>query len=491
MIRTKKIKKYICLALFFAIALALLVCVINPVTALDYTYPDMNKIILSDAAVLMDGDTGQVLFEKNMREKMYPASITKIMTALLALENGKLSDIITMSYDAVFTVGRDTSHIALDHTEVITLEQALYALAIESANDAANGIAELISGTMLDFAGLMTKRAKELGAVNTNFSNAHGLPEKTHYTTAYDMARIMSAAIKLPEFSRIFSAVVYDMPSTNRQPEARQFNRKNSLVNGPYSYDGLLAEKTGWTGDAGYTYVAAAKRNGRTLVAVVMKSPDTTARWEDTTALFNYGFDNFISVSYKSEEFIKEKYIISNSENSGGINLDINLIPETNFNCLILNSMTKEDIDIKYIISTDGENNKTGETGEINGKAVFVLKQNPEIDLSNLMFNELGKVDLQVCFNKSEESAVNAANINSPNSIDTSNNNNKSEQNSQSLFLKILAVISVILQIIGGIAIIAVILYIRYYVITQKRKKRTRNKNYNRRNKNNYNNMYR
>ena len=134
----------------------------------------------SETAVLMDAETGQILYQKEMNKKMYPASITKIVTGMLALKNAQLTETITMSYDAVFSIDRDSSHIALDVNEQITLEQALYALTIESANDAANGIAELVGGSMEEFVDMMNQTAKDAGAINTNFSNAHGLFDENH-----------------------------------------------------------------------------------------------------------------------------------------------------------------------------------------------------------------------------------------------------------------------------------------------------------------------
>ena len=453
------IRKYICLILFFAVSLSLTTIIVSAEPPLN-----ISTQIKSESVVLMDGDTGQVLFEKNMRGRIYPASITKVMTALIALEKGNMTDTITMSYDAVWSVGRDTSHIALDENEQLTLEQALYALSIESANDAANGIAELISGSMPEFAAQMTAKAKELGALSTNFTNAHGLHDANHYTTAYDMALIMSAAVKIPEFTKIFTTVIYDMPSTNRQPEARTFNRKNSLIEGWYKYDGLIAEKTGWTGDAGFTYVAAARRNGRTLVAVVVKSPDQIARWEDTTILFDYGFNEFAPVSYNANEFNKEQYII---ENADGSKINTVLIPDGDFNCLILKSLNKEDIEIKYIFSTDGLN------GKIDGKAVFLLKQN----FSAFMSHELGEVNLQIYFNNIDEKS-------SPVSRNILNDTVQQDEikNKKSIISMIFTVISVILQIIGILTVIWLGLYIRKHIIVEKRKKQRTN-NYNKYNR--------
>ncbi|MCL2096598.1 MAG: D-alanyl-D-alanine carboxypeptidase [Oscillospiraceae bacterium] len=434
--------------------------------------PDISMLMQSGAFVLMDGVTGQVLFEKNMNAKMYPASITKIMTALIALEsvengvNG-LNDTVTMSYDAVWTVGRDTSHIALDVDERLALEDALYALSIESANDASNGIAELIGGGMENFAVKMTERARELGAFNTNFANAHGLPDVNHYTTAYDMALIMSQAVKTPEFSKIFSSVSYYMPPTNIRPEEpRYFNRRNSLIEGPHAYDGIIAEKTGWTGDAGLTYAAAAKRGDRTLVAVVMKSPDANARWRDTALLLNYGFDEFINISYTREEIAEENRAV---EFSDGASIRVNFETQNNFNRLILKSLGKKDIDISYDFNRK--------------KAAFLL--NP--GYANLMYENLGEVDIEIYFAGIDE----PADINPGDGGEQTNNSaldiTAAAEKSNNIIIAALSgiykIISVILQIIGVLAVIAVILYIRRYIQV---KKQRRIKRLRQRNNNNY-----
>lgn len=261
--------------------------------------------IRSESAVLIDAVSGQVLYQKNMDRKMYPASITKIMTGLLALEKGDLTKKLTMSYDAVFSIDRNSSHIALDVDEEITLEQALYALSIASANDAANGIAEQIGGTMENFSVLMNEAAVKAGAENTNFTNAHGLPDNNHYTTAYDMAKITAAALKLPKFIEIFSAKRYEIPPTNKQPETRMLWNSNKFINGEIPYEGILMSKTGWTSESQHTLVTAAKRGDTTLIAVVMKSSNTRDKWKDTTALFDYGFNGFTPVKISKERLEK------------------------------------------------------------------------------------------------------------------------------------------------------------------------------------------
>ena len=150
--------------------------------------------IQADAAVVMDAETGAFLFSKNMDAKEYPASITKIMTTMLALENCSLDTEITFSESAVYNLEEGSSHAGIQVGEVMTMEQALYGLMLESANDIANGIAEQVSGSQSAFAELMTEKAAELGCVNTHFTNSHGLHNEEHYTCAYDMALTAQAA---------------------------------------------------------------------------------------------------------------------------------------------------------------------------------------------------------------------------------------------------------------------------------------------------------
>ena len=286
---------FMCLALLFVFPVS--------ASAMENTAAAPLPELFSEAAVLMDADTGQVLYQKEMDKRMYPASITKILTGLLALENGDPTGTITMSENAVFSVGRNTSHIALTTDEQITLEQALYALSIESANDAANGIAEYIAGSMDGFATMMNEKAASLGAVNSNFVNAHGLPNDNHYTTAYDMALITRAALQTPGFTDYFGAKGYTIPPTNKQPDQRLFSSRNFFLNGEIPYSGIVMSKTVWTGQANYTLVSAASQNGRNLIAVVLDSVEPDAQWRDTMALFDYGFGQFQSVELPDDFF--------------------------------------------------------------------------------------------------------------------------------------------------------------------------------------------
>lgn len=259
------------------------------------TVSSLPPVLESQAAVLMDANTGQVLFEKNMNQQLYPASITKIMTILLGLEYGNLNDIITMSHQAVYSLERGSAHIALEEGEQITMEQALMAAMLPSANDASNGIAEKISGSVPEFVNLMNKRAAEAGALNTHFANANGLHDDDHVTTAYDMAMITKTALQNDQFRRIFGTVQYQIPPTNKKTQTRYFWTEHKMMKpGKYQYDGVIGGKTGYTKEAECTLVTAARRGDRELIVVVLKS-STTGIYTDTKNLLDYGFGEFVA----------------------------------------------------------------------------------------------------------------------------------------------------------------------------------------------------
>ena len=250
--------------------------------------------IEAESAVLIDAKTGQVIYQKNMHAKHYPASITKIMTTILAVENLALDDVLTVSQEAVDAVSRSSSHIALTQGEELTVRDAVYAALTASANDACNVLAEAVSGSMDDFALLMTEKAKEFGALNTNFTNSNGLKDENHITSAYDMAMITAHGLKIPEWREMFGARRYDMPPTNKQDEVRNLNKQHVMIfEKMYYYDGIIGGKTGYTTAAKYTLVTAAERDGIELIAVLMRSPDNMGRYEDTKALLDYGFETF------------------------------------------------------------------------------------------------------------------------------------------------------------------------------------------------------
>lgn len=250
--------------------------------------------VSAEAAILIDGTTGEILFEKNSKEKMYPASITKLMTILLAYENGNLADTLTFSHDAIYSIEQGSSHIAIQEGEQITLEQGLYGILLRSANEVSNGIAEYIDGDMTTFTAHMTARAKELGCLNTNFINANGLYNENHYTTAYDMSLIAKELLKQEGYRKMMGSTYYEIPATNLQTEVRYLHGQHQMLNknSTYYYEYATGGKTGFTSESQNTLVTFAKQGDTELIAVVLKC-SSAEHYVDTKALFDYGFENY------------------------------------------------------------------------------------------------------------------------------------------------------------------------------------------------------
>lgn len=248
--------------------------------------------IEAQSAVLMDVVTESILYSKNADTQLYPASITKIMTALLACEHLDLNDTLVMSQEAAFGIEAGSSSIYADTDEVFTVEQALMALMLESANEMALALGEKVSGSVKKFIELMNQRAAQFGCKNTHFNNPNGLPDETHYTTANDMAKIAKAAWFNPFYRKFVTEDVYEIPPTNKQPETRYLLNHHKMMAGrDYAYDGVLGGKTGYTTAAGNTLVTYAKRGDMILMVVVLNS--TNGGFPDTAALLDYGFNNF------------------------------------------------------------------------------------------------------------------------------------------------------------------------------------------------------
>ena len=254
------------------------------------------------SAILIEASTGQVIFEKSPDVVMYPASTTKILTALLALEYGDLDQMCTVSENAITFYEDDVTTIDLRAGETVPLRELLYAALVKSANDAANVIAETIGGDMTTFVAMMNQKAAELGCDSTNFTNANGLHNDFHYTTAHDMARITQEAMKNETFRQMVATLNYTMPATN-QMRSRSFSNSNRLMVAPtaekankYYFPEAIGVKTGTTSMAGYCFVGAAEREGVELISVLFFTGEN-ARWADTIKLMNYGFSQYVSVT--------------------------------------------------------------------------------------------------------------------------------------------------------------------------------------------------
>lgn len=249
------------------------------------------------SAIIMDASTGTVLYEKDADTPRYPASITKIMTTLLALENCNLDEMVHFSATAVYENEGGTSHIARDLDEEMTLEQCLYGIMLESANECSYAVAEHVGGgDYQKFIDMMNAKAAELGCTNTHFNNCNGLPDPAHVVSARDMALISREAIKNSMFRKIVGTVRYEIPPTNKHADPTPLNNHHQMISAYKGrqnlYEYCIGGKTGWTSDAGNTLVTFAEKDGMTLICVVMNCT-AGGQYADTRTLFDYCFENF------------------------------------------------------------------------------------------------------------------------------------------------------------------------------------------------------
>lgn len=257
--------------------------------------PEQLPEITGEAAYLIDVQSGQTLFSKNGNEKLAPASTTKIMTGLLAIEQGTMDEIVTASptmLDYKIVYG---TRIYLEPGEQLSLEDMLYALLLNSANDAAVAIAEHIGGDLSQFVKLMNQRARSLGLQDTTFKNPSGLTEEGHLTTAHDLARIAQAAYANPVFRDYIKTKTHVIPRSKENVPIEMINENKLLWRDP----SITGMKTGYTAAAGNCLVTSASREGRDLIAVILKSPGREI-YTDMQKLLDYGFNQYENHTYKS-----------------------------------------------------------------------------------------------------------------------------------------------------------------------------------------------
>lgn len=262
--------------------------------------PNQNKIY-AKSALVMEGDTGRVLWEKNGYEKLPMASTTKIMTAIIVLENGNLDDVVTISKNAPKA---PRVKMYLKEGEQYTVRDLLYALMLKSYNDVAVAIAEHVGGDVETFCKMMTDKAKEIGAENTSYKTPNGLDADGHYTTAYDLALITRYALRNPQFNEIIQTPQWTLKELSGSGKTHTATNANSFLN---SYPGACGVKTGFTGLAGYCFVGAANKEGMTLISVALASgwpPQKNYRWSDTKTLLDYGF-----AAYSFQDILKPEKI--------------------------------------------------------------------------------------------------------------------------------------------------------------------------------------
>lgn len=288
--------------------------------------------VAAKAAVLIDARTGEILFEKNADEQRAPASLTKIMTCLLALERCDLTEQVTVC--DLSALPRDASKVGLKKGEVLTMEDLLYALMLRSGGDAALAIAVHIAGSVEAFAGMMNERAGELGMNDTHFANPHGLTEGNHISTARDMAVLTVACMKYPKFRKIVSSYQYTCYPTNMTADSREWKNTNRLVNPSdsetYAYAYAIGVKTGYTNAAGYCLASAAARGDMELVGIILGG-DNTKRYVDSITMFEYGFEFYDTLDVESllaDQTIAIPVANAASEDVGAGQLELFMVPE-------------------------------------------------------------------------------------------------------------------------------------------------------------------
>lgn len=261
--------------------------------------------VYSPSALIMDYKSGKILYEKNIYEKRYPASLTKVMTAIVVLENCKLDEVATVSYNAVMTLSSGYVTANLQIGEELTIEQLLYVLMVGSSNDAAIVLAEHISGSVEAFSELMNNKAKEIGCTSTNFVNPNGVHDENHYSTAYDLALMAQYAMKNETFRTLVSTTSYKLPITNKySKDDRFFTTTNYLLilnnndrADNYYYKYATGIKTGFTTPAGDCLIASANKGNLELISVVLGAQQTedglSGRYLDTKNLFNYIYNTY------------------------------------------------------------------------------------------------------------------------------------------------------------------------------------------------------
>lgn len=308
------------------------------------------------AAILMDSSSGKILFSKNPDKKVYPASTTKIMTAILVLENTEdLSTVVTAQTKAIEEITREHSNMGILIGEELTIEQLLYGMLVYSANDAANVLAIHTAGGIDEFSVMMNEKAKELGCTGTNFSNPHGFHDDDHYTTAYDLALIAQYAMKNEKFREIVNTDIYVMPATNKYLLERNLTNTNHLVStkrqNDYFYDKATGIKTGYTGEAGSCLVSSAKSGNTEFISVIMNCKNEAGvqgaySFIESKELLEYGFENFKLIPLAKTDDIVSSSSVYESKNG----MRVTLIPEKELSAMLPIDINTE-TDIKKTIT--------------------------------------------------------------------------------------------------------------------------------------------
>ena len=329
--------------------------------------------ITSGAAILIDNKTNRILYDKNASERMFPASTTKIMTAILVLENCELDETVTASYDALMHIPEGYVTAEIQGEEQFTVEQLLEMLLVHSANDAANVLAEYVGGSIESFVSMMNTKVNELELTDTHFTNPYGLQEDNHYTTAYDLAKIMQYCIQNDDFRRIAGSVSCSIPATNKSG-VRSYTSTNQLVlpDSPNYYSYVTVGKTGFTTEAGRCLVSCAYRNDIELTCVILggtlSSDGISSRFIDSITLYEYGFNHFSLKNIANPSDIITSIEVTNATLSTK-SLDLAFV--NSIHALVNNS----DLETNYIPEIELNENISAPIaeGDVLGKAIYTI----------------------------------------------------------------------------------------------------------------------
>ena len=310
-----------------------------------------NLKIYSDAVILIENQTGKTLYEKNSEQKMYPASTTKILTAILSIEKGNLNDKVTVSKTAIAQMKPGYTSAYLSEGEIISVEDLLKVLLINSANDASNVLAEYISGSIDSFVTLMNEKSKELGCTNTHFVTTNGLHDDNHYTTAKDLAIIARYCMQNETFRKIVSMKKCVIPATNKSEE-RIYKNTNDLINptSGYYYPSCIGIKTGFTSEAKNCLISACSKNGLQVIAVVLGASITenhkSARYVDSKTLYDYTYSNYSIQNIAKASSVIETIEVKNATDETK-SLDLKLEKDLN---VLVNNKDKENIKTEIVL---------------------------------------------------------------------------------------------------------------------------------------------
>lgn len=272
--------------------------------------------VTAESAILVEISTGRIIFEKNSTKQMYPASTTKMMTAILVIENCDLQETVTVSETALQNIPSGYVTCDLSVGEEISVNDLLYALMLPSANDAAYVLAEHVAGSVDAFADMMNNKAREIGCTNTHFVNPNGIHDSKHYSTAYDLYLIAKYCMQNETFRNIVSTKEYTLPATNKHEAAdRSFTTTNDLLNPDETnyYKTAIGIKTGHTSMAGHCLVSESSREGLDFISVVLNSETDNKRFQDSVKLFDYGYDNYTLTKVKEKNQLIETIEVENA----------------------------------------------------------------------------------------------------------------------------------------------------------------------------------